>query len=95
MLRLRNWLCILYKPRYYGDKQCPRGHNWTCRWKPNVPTFTESTIPQLHLFPAAHLSGISHTCQTREIKNETAREHNRGKSGGIPFTHHPAKDLPG
>ncbi|MGM8631353.1 putative zinc ribbon protein [Enterobacter hormaechei subsp. steigerwaltii] len=27
MLRLRNWLCILCKHRYYGDKQCPRSRD--------------------------------------------------------------------
>ncbi|WP_446699219.1 putative zinc ribbon protein [Atlantibacter hermannii] len=95
MLRLRNWRCILCKHRYYGDKQCPRCHDWTCPWKPDVPTCSASTIPQLHLYPTGELPGISHTCQTRKIKNETAREHAHGKGGGIPFTHHPAKGLPG
>lgn len=27
---VRNWRCILCKHRYYGDKQCPRCHDWTC-----------------------------------------------------------------
>lgn len=26
---LRNWRCILCKHRYYGNKQCPRCHDWT------------------------------------------------------------------
>lgn len=26
---VRNWRCILCKHRYYGDKQCPRCHDWT------------------------------------------------------------------
>ena len=26
---VRNWRCILCKHRYYGNKQCPRCHDWT------------------------------------------------------------------
>lgn len=28
--KLRNWRCVLCKHRYYGNKQCPRCHDWTC-----------------------------------------------------------------
>lgn len=28
--KIRNWRCLLCKHRYYGNKQCPRCHDWTC-----------------------------------------------------------------
>ncbi|EBH8948073.1 hypothetical protein OD218_002021 [Salmonella enterica] len=27
---IRNWRCVLCRHRWYGNKQCPKCHDWTC-----------------------------------------------------------------